>query len=101
MIGTKQNERSNNRGDVVIGIDKEREKGEYKEREHSFIRSTVQDFLKHSFAGFDAIIHLAATVSVIKTIEDPIGSHDNNATLTLKLLEKVKEMGINKIVFTS
>ena len=52
---------------------------------------------------FDVIIHLAAVVSVVDTINDPITSNEVNIVATLKLLEfnRKHNKNIKKIVFAS
>ncbi|EZX16747.1 hypothetical protein V070_02426 [Staphylococcus aureus C0673] len=52
---------------------------------------------------FDVIIHLAAVVSVVDTVADPITSNEVNVEATLKLLEINREHNnnIKKIVFAS
>ncbi|MCB0976758.1 MAG: NAD-dependent epimerase/dehydratase family protein [Acidimicrobiales bacterium] len=60
-----------------------------------------QDHLTEVLAGTDAVVHLAARPSVPKSIEDPIASHDNNATGTIRVLEAMRAAGVNRIVAAS
>ena len=53
------------------------------------------------FIGMDAIIHLAAMVSVPKSFEDPVNSFGNNAFLTVKMLKIAKQHNIKKFFFAS
>ena len=60
-----------------------------------------QDHLTDVLVGADAVVHLAARPSVPKSIEDPIASHDNNATGTIRLLEAMRKAGVDRIVAAS
>lgn len=51
--------------------------------------------------GADAIVHLAASVSVIKSIESPYESALNNVMSTVRVLEACKRHKIPKMVFAS
>jgi UDP-glucose 4-epimerase len=52
-------------------------------------------------AGSDAVVHLAARPSVPRSIEDPVASHDANATGTVNVLEAVREAGGPHLVVAS
>lgn len=51
--------------------------------------------------GFDAVLHLAAVVSVPVSIADPLGSHDINSRGTLNVLEAARRNGVRRVVFAS
>ncbi|HEY9899142.1 MAG TPA: NAD-dependent epimerase/dehydratase family protein [Pantanalinema sp.] len=51
--------------------------------------------------GFDAVLHLAAVVSVPLSVADPLGSHETNAGGTLHVLEACRRHGVNKVVYAS
>lgn len=53
------------------------------------------------FDEMDMCIHLAALVSVNKSIEKPIDSFGNNAFLTVKMLEICRRHNIKKFIFSS
>lgn len=53
------------------------------------------------FDKIDICIHLAALVSVNKSIEKPIDSFGNNAFLTVKMLEICRRHNIKKFIFSS
>lgn len=53
------------------------------------------------FRGFDICIHLAALVSVEKSINDPINSFGNNVFSTIKILEICRIHHIKNILFSS
>jgi len=53
-------------------------------------------------AGADAIVHLAARGSVPKSVQDPMKSHERNATGTLQVLEAARRAGgVHTIVSSS
>lgn len=60
-----------------------------------------QDRLTEVLAGADAVVHLAARPSVPKSIENPLASHDNNATGTIRVLEAMRTAGVGRIVAAS
>jgi UDP-glucose 4-epimerase len=68
-----------------------------------FIRGDVRDrdLLIKVVQGIDVIFHLAAQVSVPRSIVDPLTTHDINATGTLNLLQTAKEAGVRRFVFSS
>jgi len=51
--------------------------------------------------SFEIVYHLAAQVDVRKSMEDPIFDAQQNLVGTLNLLELVKDLEINKIIFSS
>jgi UDP-glucose 4-epimerase len=52
-------------------------------------------------AGCEVVFHLAAVVSVPKTIEDPLGSAAVNETGSLLLFEAARAAGARRVVFAS
>ena len=60
-----------------------------------------QAHLAEVLAGAAAVVHLAARPSVPKSIEDPLASHDNNATGTIRVLEAMRAAGVAKVVVAS
>ena len=57
--------------------------------------------VKKSVRGMDAVFHFAAIRSVVKTVEDPLLSHEVNATGALLLLHHSREARVKHFVFTS
>ncbi len=51
--------------------------------------------------GFDAVLHLAAVVSVPISVADPIGSHEINTRGTLNVLEAARRHGVRRVVHAS
>ncbi len=49
----------------------------------------------------EAVIHFAADSLVGESVVEPLKYYNNNVVSTLKLLSKMKEHGVNKIVFSS
>ena len=50
---------------------------------------------------FDAVVHLAARVSVVTSLEDPLGDVHTNARGTVQVLELARRAHIPKVVFAS
>ncbi|HEY5317965.1 MAG TPA: NAD-dependent epimerase/dehydratase family protein [Solirubrobacteraceae bacterium] len=51
--------------------------------------------------GIDAIVHLAAVTSVLKSVEQPELTQRTNVTATAALLEAARVAGVGTLVFTS
>ncbi len=69
----------------------------------SFIRADLADeqALAEAVRGVDYVIHQAALPSVPRSIEDPLASHEANATGTLKLLIAARDAGVKRVVYAS
>ncbi|MFP5504235.1 MAG: NAD-dependent epimerase/dehydratase family protein [Candidatus Sericytochromatia bacterium] len=63
----------------------------------------ILDFpaLQRAMSGCDAVIHLAAIVSVGQSIADPLPAHAINATGTLNVFEAARRHGIRRVVYAS
>lgn len=59
------------------------------------------DDLDRALSGADAVVHLAARPSVPRSIEDPMASHEVNATGTLKVLEAVRRHDVGFVACAS
>lgn len=68
-----------------------------------FIEGDIRDFeaLKAALTDADAILHLAAVVSVPESIHQPHLAHEINATGTLNVLEAARQCGIQRVVLAS
>jgi UDP-glucose 4-epimerase len=51
--------------------------------------------------GAQSIVHLAAQTQVLRSIEDPQGTFDNNVIVTAALLEKARQHGASTFVLAS
>lgn len=51
--------------------------------------------------GTAAIVHLAAATSVLMSMSDPHGVYANNVAVTESLLERAREVGVERFVFAS
>lgn len=69
----------------------------------SVIKGDIRDFesAKKDLKGFDAVVHLAAMVSVVRSVEDPILTNETNVTGTLNLLRASVDFGIKRFVYAS
>jgi len=57
--------------------------------------------LSKALRDIDFVFHLAALRSVAKSVEDPVETHDVNATGTLNLLIAAKEAGVQRFIYSS
>ncbi len=55
----------------------------------------------HACEGADVVFHQAALRSVPRSVVDPFGTHDVNATGTLRILEAARAAGVRRVVFAS
>lgn len=51
--------------------------------------------------GTAAVVHLAAQTQVLRSIEDPQGTFENNVVVTAALLERARRVGVTSFVFAS
>src|ERR1700756_3789270 len=51
--------------------------------------------------GTDAIFHLAAVTSVLKSLDDPAGTYETNVAATASLLELARTRGVGSFVLAS
>jgi UDP-glucose 4-epimerase len=59
------------------------------------------DALDTALAGAASVVHLAARASVPRSIEDPMASHEVNATGTVRVLEALRRHDIGHVVVAS
>jgi UDP-glucose 4-epimerase len=52
-------------------------------------------------AGIDTAFHIAALPSVPRSLADPIGSHENNVSATVLLLDACRQAGVRRVVYSS
>jgi UDP-glucose 4-epimerase len=66
-----------------------------------FIQGDVRDAaaVEKAVAGADFVFHLAAMVSVPKSVREPRNCHDICATGTLNVLEASKNAGVKRVVY--
>lgn len=68
-----------------------------------FVQGSITDLalLKKSFEGADGIFHEAAIVSVPRSVEYPMETHEINLSGTLNVLVAARDCGVRKVVFAS
>jgi UDP-glucose 4-epimerase len=59
------------------------------------------DLLAQTLRGADAVVHLAARPSVPRSLQDPVASHEANATGTLRVLEAARREDAHVVVASS
>jgi UDP-glucose 4-epimerase len=57
--------------------------------------------LDSAVAGAASVVHLAARPSVPRSIEDPVATHEANATGTMRVLEALRRHGVGHVVVAS
>ncbi len=67
------------------------------------IEGDVRDWetIRRAAAGCDLIFHLAALVSVPRSIQEPALNHEINVTGTFHVLEAARQAGIRRVVYAS
>ncbi|HVN65247.1 MAG TPA: SDR family oxidoreductase [Methanomicrobiales archaeon] len=67
------------------------------------IRGSIlhRNLLAEACRGADCVFHLAAIVSVPRSMADPLGVNEVNTTGTLAVLEASRQAGVKKLVFSS
>lgn len=53
------------------------------------------------FEGIDTVFHLAAMNRAGRSIADPLGAHQSNATGTLNVFEAARQQRVKKVIFVS
>jgi UDP-glucose 4-epimerase len=74
-----------------------------KKNKVQFFNGSVTDLslLQTIFRGAQSVFHLAAVVSVSRSIGSPLNSHEVNLTGTLNVLVAARDNGLKKVVFSS
>jgi UDP-glucose 4-epimerase len=57
--------------------------------------------IKQYFQGIDYVFHLAAIPNVGRSVDDPLRSHEANATGTLNVLIAARDNDVKKIIYSS
>jgi UDP-glucose 4-epimerase len=72
-------------------------------RSFKFVKADIndQEALLRALDGVDTVMHLAAVVSVHKSIVDPVFTSKVNVAGTMSLLECARKRGVRKFVFIS
>ena len=68
-----------------------------------FVHGSITDTaaIDKAIAGCDAVVHLAARGSVPRSIEDPIATHQVNATGSLNVLDSARRIGGPQVIMSS
>jgi UDP-glucose 4-epimerase len=62
---------------------------------------TDDDVVRAAIADCDAVIHLAALVSVPQSLREPVRTHHVNTTGTVTVLEAARQAGVPRVVLAS
>jgi nucleoside-diphosphate-sugar epimerase len=68
-----------------------------------FLRGDISDeeVCRQACQGVSYVFHLAALGSVQRSVEDPLSTHQANATGTLNMLQAAKEAGVKRFLYAS
>src|SRR5205807_2151234 len=68
-----------------------------------FIEADITDprAIANAVQGVDYVLHQAALPSVPRSVQDPLGSHQANATGTLNVLLAARDAGVKRVVYAS
>lgn len=68
-----------------------------------FLKGDIRDAAtcRRACAGADFVLHQAALGSVPRSIEDPLGCHENNVTGFLNMLLAARDAGVRRFVYAS
>jgi UDP-glucose 4-epimerase len=61
----------------------------------------INDLAEGAVHGAEVVYHLAAQVSVPRSVEDPLGSHRSTAASTLAVLAAAERAGVRRVVVAS
>lgn len=72
-------------------------------REIEFVEGDIRnlDLLRRVSKGVDVVFHQGALGSVARSVDDPLTSHEVNATGTLNVLVAARDCGVRRVVFAS
>jgi UDP-glucose 4-epimerase len=67
------------------------------------VRGSILDLdsLRDAFAAVELVFHLAALVSVPRSVEEPRRFHDVNATGTVNVLEAAQQAGVKRVIYSA
>lgn len=66
-----------------------------------FHRRSITEPLEELFAGANLVFHLAASVSVARSVEDPRHDAEVNISSTLNVLEAARRCGVSRVIYSS
>jgi UDP-glucose 4-epimerase len=75
----------------LAGVDAEQVEGDIRD----------SDTVDAALGGMDAVVHLAAAGSVIKSIEDPVANFESNVLGTFRVLDAARRAGVERTVQAS
>lgn len=69
----------------------------------TFVEASITEYgaVKNAFEGVDWVFHPAAWARVVRSVEDPIGTHDVNVNGTLNVFQAARECGVERVIYSS
>lgn len=93
------------RGDEVVVLDNfsTGNRSNLQDLDLALIEGDLRDrkCVERAVRGVDTVFHQAALCSVARSMQDPVTSHEVNATGTLHVLEACRMAGVKRVVFAS
>lgn len=85
----------------VVGIDTR--ESPFPKHRPNFVHGDIRDLaaMRKRLRGCEAVLHCAAQVSVVNSIDDPINDLGTNVQGTITLLQAAAECGVGKFVYIS
>lgn len=85
----------------AIGIDLR--ESPFPEHRPNIVRQDIRDqaAMREELRGFDVVVHCAAQVSVVNSINDPLNDLSMNVQGTISLLQAAAERGVSKFIYIS
>ena len=98
FIGSNITNRLKKDNDVTVFDLKEPDNNELK-----FLKGSINEYsdVENAINDFDVVIHLAASLGVINTEENPVSTLDTNIFGTRNVLEACRKSNVKKIIFSS
>lgn len=69
----------------------------------TFIQDSITNYdaVKKAFTDVNWVFHPAAWARVVRSVEDPIGTHDVNVNGTLNVFQAARECGVRRVIYSS
>ncbi len=69
----------------------------------TFVEASITDYnvVERAFEGVDWVFHPAAWARVVRSVEDPIGTHDVNVNGTLNVFQAAQVCGVKRVIYSS
>jgi UDP-glucose 4-epimerase len=87
--------------DVTVLDDLSEGSAEHLPAEAKLLQADIADADARALDGVRFVFHLAAKVSVPRSVDDPVGYHLTNATGTLRILEAARAASVERVIYSA